>query len=143
MTKKKLVKPIFPGGVNRIHKLVGETAIIVEYGDQLLSNEEVIKLLMQFPDGSIRGDSYDEVYFDYARLETDEEYIKRIADEEARLKKYEADLAAYELAVEAEKEAVELKKSAKDAKYQDHEYIEFLRLLKKLKDKGIIDFGIE
>lgn len=105
----------------------------VEYAKKLLeievdvdsiSKPELINLLETYPDGFFNTYNGEQIKFNYSRYETEFEYEKRIAQEKIDFGKWEEDYKKWQNINDPDK------------KFKDPEYIEYLRLRKKIKEKG-------
>jgi hypothetical protein len=89
-----------------------------------INNRELSKLLETYNDGFFSANTIEKVVFNYSRYETEFEYEKRIAQEKIDFGKWEEDYKKWQNINDPDK------------KFKDPEYIEYLRLRKKIKEKG-------
>jgi len=105
----------------------------------LTSREELIKLLVEAPNNYYFHSDYDGgVFLKYSVKETDTQMKDRIAKESEQVLQWKQEYADWLAKQEEDKRAKAAAKEAYQAKFQDPEYIDFLRLQSKMKEKGYI-----
>lgn len=102
------------------------------------NRDKLVKDLMRpdFVSASVRDDCF-EISFSYE--ETEEEFSQRKAEFEQNLMNWEAAKAKWEAEKISHVAKLEAMLQAQTNRYQDPEYIQFLKLQAKLKDRGMLE----
>ena len=132
MPKNKFNKPC--PTVNALRKTI-DVAVSLQETDR----QTLINLLEEYRNGHFYTyDAYD-ITFNYQRPETNQEYDLRIKKEHEAVNKWQEEYNAFLQYQEEQHQKVKEEKKEKNKKYQDPEYVEFLRMKARMQSKGYVD----
>lgn len=102
-----------------------------------MSKEELIQIISAEDFWFIEDNSV--VYICWTKDETIEEATTRHAAEVASMKEWTDSITRVQQLIDAEKLAMKNAKKILDSRYTDPEYIEFLRMQAKMKERGLVE----